>query len=421
MEEAATGEKPAEKAGKPAENPAGKAVEESAEKQSAEPAEKAVEKPAEAQPAESAEKAVEEPAEKLPGTTAVAGGERKNTDENSKHDAGAAAGKSQDSPGAAAGSQSPDSAGAAAGRHTQGSLKEFAVGSSPVDPPEPPRKRSSAGRIAFLLSLLTILLVLGGIYYYGYQYCGTHFMPGTRINLFDCSGLTEDEVHERFAEAAENYVINVRFRGGTTEMLSAKDIGFTYQPDGSIAALLQEQDQMLWPKYFFEENGYTIDVGGNYDDDKLMAALQALPELQKDNMEEPENAYIRFRDGKGDEDGAFEIVPDTPGSKIDAIQLAAAVGDAAARYEEMLDAEEIEGAYISADVPADDTKLVTRCKDLNEIVGASITYVMPDGEEIKLNADVMKNWLVEDKKGRLVKDDDVWDQHLWDFLQELAN
>ena len=42
-------------------------------------------------------------------------------------------------------------------------------------------------------------------------------------------------------------------------------------------------------------------------------------------------------------------------------------------------------------------------------------------ELIKLNSDVMVNWLVEDKKGRLVKDDDVWDEHLWAFLQELAN
>ena len=283
------------------------------------------------------------------------------------------------------------------------------------------KKKASAGRVAFRITLLLFLLALGGIYYYGYEYCGTHFMPNTRINIFDCSGLTEEEVQQRFADAAQDYVLNVRFRGGTTEMLSAEDMGFAYKPDGSVAALLQQQDQLVWPKYFFEDSTYNIETGGTYDEDKLMAAVTALPELQEDNMEKPENAYIHFKSGSGDEDGVFEIVPDTAGSTIDPVQLAAALGDAASRYEEVVDAEDVPGAYQTAEITKDNPDIVSRCKDLNEIVGASITYEMPDGELIKLNSDVMVNWLVEDKKGRLVKDDDVWDEHLWAFLQELAN
>ena len=283
------------------------------------------------------------------------------------------------------------------------------------------KKKASAGRIAFRITLLLFLLALGGIYYYGYEYCGTHFMPNTRINIFDCSGLTEEEVQQRFADAAQDYVLNVRFRGGATEMLSAEDMGFAYKPDGSVAALLQQQDQLVWPKYFFEDSTYNIETGGTYDEDKLMAAVTALPELQEANMEKPENAYIHFKSGNDEEDGVFEIVPDTAGSTIDPVQLAAALGDAASRYEEVVDAEEVPGAYQTAEITKDNPDIVSRCKDLNDIVGASITYEMPDGELIKLNSDVMVNWLVEDKKGRLVKDDDVWDEHLWAFLQELAN
>lgn len=283
------------------------------------------------------------------------------------------------------------------------------------------KKKASAGRIAFRITLLLFLLALGGIYYYGYEYCGTHFMPNTRINIFDCSGLTEEEVQQRFADAAQDYVLNVRFRGGATEMLSAEDMGFAYKPDGSVAALLQQQDQLVWPKYFFEDSTYNIETGGTYDEDKLMAAVTALPELQEANMEKPENAYIHFKSGNDEEDGVFEIVPDTAGSTIDPVQLAAALGDAASRYEEVVDAEQVPGAYQTAEITKDNPDIVSRCKDLNDIVGASITYEMPDGELIKLNSDVMVNWLVEDKKGRLVKDDDVWDEHLWAFLQELAN
>ena len=185
------------------------------------------------------------------------------------------------------------------------------------------------GRIAFLVSMFLIIAILGGIYAYGYKYCGTHFMPGTQINGYDCSGKTEEEAEAVFAEAAKEYVLNVRFRGGNTEIVHAQDIGFEYKPDGSIAALLQQQDCLVWPKYFFEDSLYEIKPGGTYDDEKLTAALQKLPELQEENMEKPKDAYIEFQDGNEEEDGRFVIVPETAGTTIDLVQLEAGVGDAA--------------------------------------------------------------------------------------------
>ena len=292
-----------------------------------------------------------------------------------------------------------------------------------VESPEEKKKKKKKRRslLAFWLSFLILAGALGGIYYYGYQYCQTHFMPGTTINGYDCSDMTVDEAQRWFDIAAKNYVMNIRFRGGETETLSAEDMGFSYQPDGSIDVLLQNQDETLWPKYYLEENHYTITPTGTYDPDILEASLRALPELQEENMILPEDAYIQFRDGTEDTDGEFVIVPDVKGSTIDLDQLAAGVGDAAARYEEMVDAEEIPYAYKTAGTQADDAKLVARCMDLNDMVGASLTYVMPDKEEIRLNSDVLKDWLVKDKKGRLVKDEEIWKEKISDFVQTLAD
>ena len=292
-----------------------------------------------------------------------------------------------------------------------------------VEDPEEKKKKKKKRRslLAFWLSFLILAGALGGIYYYGYQYCQTHFMPGTTINGYDCSDMTVDEAQRWFDIAAKNYVMNIRFRGGATETLSAEDMGFSYQPDGSIDVLLQNQDETLWPKYYLEENHYTITPTGTYDPDVLEASLRALPELQEENMILPEDAYIQFRDGTKDTDGEFVIVPDVKGSTIDLDQLAAGVGDAAARYEEMVDAEEIPYAYKTAGTQADDAKLVARCMDLNDMVGASLTYVMPDKEEIRLNSDILKDWLVKDKKGRLVKDEEIWKEKISDFVQTLAD
>lgn len=281
-------------------------------------------------------------------------------------------------------------------------------------------RKGRNSRIAFLVSLLLVLAVLGGIYAYGYNYCSTHFMPGTRINGYDCSNMTEEEAEAKFAEAAKEYVLNIRFRGGSTEIVHARDMGFAYKPDGSVGALLHQQDKLFWPKYYFEDSHYEIEPGGTYDDEMLTQALQALPELQEENMEAPKNAYIEFEDGNEEEDGKFVILPETEGSTIDLVQLTAGVGDAAARYSELVDAEEIGGAYVEASLKADDSKIVSRCNDLNDIVGASITYELPSGDTMRLNSDVMKEWLVKDDSGKLVKDDEVWDEKLWEFLDRLA-
>lgn len=285
---------------------------------------------------------------------------------------------------------------------------------------EDKKKKSHRKAIAFWISFLLILLLLSGVYYGGYKYCETHFMPGSTINGFDCSGLTEEEAEKRFADAADKYTLNIHFRGGSTEVLTAQDIGFAYKPDGSIGAMIYGQDRTLWPRYLFEDYAYTLELGGSYDPDLLASALSALPELQEENMQKPQDAYIQFMDGNETEDGSFQVIPDNPGNTIDLVQLAAGAGDAAARYEQDIDAEKIAGAYKEAEKKADDPELVARCKDLNDIVGASITYVLPDHTELKLNSDVMKDWLVRDEKGRLVKDDEVWDEQIWKFMELLA-
>ena len=288
--------------------------------------------------------------------------------------------------------------------------------------PEPPAEPVSgrAGRAAFLLSMLLILAILVGIYAFGYKYSQTHFMPGTQINGYDCSKMTEEEAEAKFAEAAKDYVINIRFRGGTTEIVHAGEMGFAYKSDGSIAALLQQQDSLFWPKYFFEDSVYEIKPGGTYDDEKLTQALLSLPELQEENMEKPQDAYIQFKDGNEEEDGEFVIVPETRGSTIDIVQLEAGVGDAAARYADMIDAEEISGAYVEASIKSDNAKIIARRDDLNDLVGASITYELPNGDTMRLNSDVTKDWLVKDDGGKLVKDEKVWDEKLWEFLEQLA-
>ena len=328
-------------------------------------------------------------------------------------------------PAGVSGGTAGTTAGAAGGTAGTAPLAPTAPAAEPVsgndeDKKEKKKKKSHSKAIAYWISFLLIVMILGGIYYAGYKYCETHFMPGSTINGFDCGGLTEEEAEKRFADAAAKYTLDIHFRGGTTEVLTAQDIGFAYKPDGSIGAMIHRQDQQLWPRYFFEDYAYTMEVAGSYDPNLLASAILALPELQKENMQAPTDAYIMFMDGNETTDGTFEIVPDDPGSTIDPVQLAAGAGDAAARYEQEIDAEQIAGAYKEAKLKADDAGLVARCKDLNDIVGASITYVLPDKTELKLNSDVMKDWLVRDKKGMLVKDDEAWDEQLWKFMELLA-
>ena len=75
--------------------------------------------------------------------------------------------------------------------------------------------------------------------------------------------------------------------------------------------------------------------------------------------------------------------------------------------------------YVKAAVTSDDPDLQASLDACNNFTKASITYTFGD-ETVTLDGSTIKDWLNFDEKGQLIRDDASFQQHIADYVAQLA-
>ena len=104
----------------------------------------------------------------------------------------------------------------------------------------------------------------------------THFYSGTMINGIDSTEMTADEVKERLAEDTQNYVLTLVKMDGTTETISASQIGLAFEDNQEVDEHLQEQNSWFWIGEMFMDKEHELHVSVSYDETMLEAAIDGL-------------------------------------------------------------------------------------------------------------------------------------------------
>ena len=281
----------------------------------------------------------------------------------------------------------------------------------PVKQPE--KKRGHKGLRIFGLVLL-LLVVLGGCAYGGISYYfADRFFEGTWINGIDCSQKTAYEVEQLMEEKLSEYSIEVSSRNIVAQTIRGEDIDYQYISTGEILQLLKQQKPYEWFKGLYEQKSYTVSENVGYNKTLLQEQLKSLNCAQTENQVEPENAYVAFQNDQ------FVIVPETEGSKLN-IKEAYKILDAAVEANESsIDFSDTPEAYVSAEVTQDDPELQSALEACNNYTKASITYTFGD-QSTTLDGNTIKDWLQFDEKGQLVWDDNSFQQHVADYVAQLA-
>ena len=280
-----------------------------------------------------------------------------------------------------------------------------------VSQTEQPRKHK--GLRIFGLVLLMII-VLGGCAYGGVSYYfADRFFEGTWINGIDCSQKTAYEVEQLMKEKLSEYSIEVSSRNVAAQTISGEAIDYKYMSTGEILELLKKQKPYEWIKGLYEQKSYTVSENVGYNKTLLQEQLKSLDCAQAENQVEPENAYVAFQNDQ------FVIVPETEGSKLN-IKEAYKILDAAVEANESsIDFSDKPEAYVSAEVTQDDPALQSALEACNNYTRASITYTFGD-QSTTLDGNTIKDWLQFDEKGQLVWDDNSFQQHVADYVAQLA-
>ena len=294
------------------------------------------------------------------------------------------------------------------------------AGEDPVRPDPsasagPPEKKKRFWVLPLVILLLAVIGAGGAFYAWGYFEAKKTFIKGTTINGMDAEGMTPAEVEEAIAEKVNVYEISVTFRDGKSETIDGSQVDYHFVPGDSVTKILEEQDPRCWFMGYFRTNDHKVDEVTDFDPDKAREAVLALPELQKENMKAPTDAYMVL------EDKAFAIVPETEGNMMDPAPIADAVVDAVSKSWTYVRAEEVEGAYQHPKIYRDNKDLTGEVDRLNRLIGADITYIVPEGDEpMHLDGSILKTWLSQDENGRYYKDDEVWAHNIAVWVDQIA-
>lgn len=266
--------------------------------------------------------------------------------------------------------------------------------------------------ISFILLLINVLLI---IYFSGVWYFRSHFLANTFINNTDYGLKPFESVSEDIEKDAGRYMLSIRFRNGEKAFLTARQIGFRGTDNGAHIQVAAKQDPYKWVNAFFTERREVVGVHYVYNEIMLNNSVNNLEQMDTENMEEPEDAYVKY----SEEEKRFIIIPETEGTTIRKDKFMESVRKSLENREDVLDAEK-EDVYEKADVRSDSDELLEYVGKMNKYLDGKITYLLPDGETLTLDSERVCEWFAEDENGNKYYDEDVWNEHITEFVDELA-
>ena len=280
----------------------------------------------------------------------------------------------------------------------------------PLDPV--PKKKHKGikitGMTVAMLAALAVTSYAGISYYYSY-----HFFPGTSINGIDCSGKTAYEAEQSIAQKVSNYSIQVASRNLQPQSILGNEIGYHYLSNGEVLNLLKQQKPYEWVTGLLGKTEYTAAQNVTFDKALLQNKIKTLDCAQEVNQIAPEDAYVAFNNTE------FVIMPETEGSQLNVKQAYRILEEAISSSLPTVDFAANPDAYNKAAVVSTDPKLQDTVMAYNNFTKASITYTFGE-QTVTLDGSTIKDWLQFDEKGRLLQDSDAFQQHIADYVAQLA-
>ena len=106
-----------------------------------------------------------------------------------------------------------------------------------------------------------------------------------------------------------DYTLSITERGGKTETLSGTEIGLTYVDDHAVEKLLESQNTLAWPAFYWKEKENQVAADSVYDKEMVQEKLQTMEGFQEEQQEAPTDAYLT------DDGTSYVIVPETEGEQ----------------------------------------------------------------------------------------------------------
>ena len=249
------------------------------------------------------------------------------------------------------------------------------------------------------LVITCIMLLIAIIAWY--YFTETHFLPGTVIEDVSVSFLSLDEAIEKINQEKGKEIITLSFVDGKTYEIEANRLGIRCD-EAQIVRIFEQQH--LNPK---EAREYNLDGFILAEVEKIRTSLEQIPELQKENMIEPKNAFLIW------DEIEFSIQKEVLGNVIDFDEAMNLTLDIIKSNEKQIDFSPI--TDVNPEVLIED--LVTERDELNSVLNSSINFELSNGDVVTLDSNIIKNWVYQDENGKFTFD---IENGVPKFVEELA-
>ncbi len=248
------------------------------------------------------------------------------------------------------------------------------------------KKTEDKKRFSGKLAVIVICSGMAVIYFGITAYFHNRFLPSTMLNGINVSGKSAEQVETMLKEEIDGYVLKLEERNGRKEEIRGEDISLKPEFGDSISSLVDNQNAFSWPVSFFMPRNLSETTMVEFEEEKLEEAAAKLECMQKENQENPKDAYCSEYSANG-----YEIISEEQGSKIKKKALMTALKEGIAGLKETISLEE-ENCYAKPKITSDHEGLIQLVDTLNQYTGVVLTY--DEGEKTQtLDGSITHNWM----------------------------
>ena len=257
-------------------------------------------------------------------------------------------------------------------------------------------KRTRRKIIILMLEIqILFLLICYGITKNAFQ---DVFCNNTIINGVDCSFLTVEQSKNIIEQKQNDYVLKIVFKNNEVKKVYGKDIQLTIK---NLKQELENIKERQRRNLFFSGKEYELD--SVFEEDKLRKILSNEEKLKPEYMANKTKINYIF----DSETNMFKLDREN----IYYLDFDKVLNQVSKAINEKNSTVEMKELYC---MPETDSIL----NKFNTYIKAKITYELPEGKKYDLNASTLHKWLVQDENGNYVKDENVWNQNIENFVTE---
>ena len=248
------------------------------------------------------------------------------------------------------------------------------------------------------LKYLSVLALIGVIYFLSVFYMHDRFLPNTKIGELDVSLKDLQETKDLIKEnVIGNYVIQINAIDGTKTYITGKEIELNIKSE--LESFFNTQNKWNWFLNVAKEQKYPLEYEILFNEDLLDKMIDTCILYQDENIKRPEDAYISdYIPGKG-----YEIIPETKGSMLMKDKASSEIKKAIKNLENSLSLEEAD-CYEKAQITKDSDILKEELERKNKTVSATITYDFGN-EKIIMTPDIYHDWIDFTEDGFLINEE----------------